>query len=100
VTVSAGLQPSFEARERRVLFVFPEQTIHHDYERLYGVGVGDGRFLMMRRVHIDDASADNVLILVEDFFEEVRRSWRTGSGNHRAIRSVIELFCGHLHRSV
>jgi serine/threonine-protein kinase len=69
-TVRPG--PAFAVVERRVLFTVPEGFYFANNSTSYLVTGDDQRFLMARLAESDDPESRNELILVQNFFEELR----------------------------
>ena len=68
--VSVTTQPTFSATQPTVLFAMP-QGITREYQPTYDVGLDGQRFLMYRPVGAVNAATEE-LIVVENFFEELR----------------------------
>jgi serine/threonine-protein kinase len=69
--------PPFAVVERRVLFPVPEGFYFANNSTSYRVTRDDQRFLMARVAGAEDAGERSELILVQNFFEELKR---TGGG--------------------
>ncbi len=68
--------PGFRVGERRVLFpVGPEYTVSTNYTS-FDITSDDQRFLMVRSVGAEDESARSTLIVVENWFEELKTKVR------------------------
>ncbi len=76
MVAEVSLEPNFSVGQQRVLFSgvgygggtdFP-QSIGHERK----VSLDDQRFVMLRRVEVEGVEAENELILVENFFEELK----------------------------
>ena len=68
VAVQVGVGPPFTHGRHNVLFSIADY-LSVDGLRMYAVSPDDQRFVMLR---IEDAEADSELILVENFFEELK----------------------------
>ncbi|MDH4131617.1 MAG: hypothetical protein OEV95_07395, partial [Gemmatimonadota bacterium] len=65
--------PKFEVTERRTLFpVPPNQYLLPNNYTMYDISPDDRRFLLMRRAGSGDETPQTALILVENWFEELK----------------------------
>ncbi len=66
-------EPLFEVTERRVLFAVPDGFYLANFSTQYNVTEDDQRFLMARVADVGSQQNRGRLILVQNFFEEVRQ---------------------------
>ena len=64
MAVPVGAGPPFVSGIPQTLFTIPEGAVWSPVEHVYDVAPDDRRFIMMRRVHLDDEMPANAAVLI------------------------------------